>query len=186
MSEPAMITKKKILAIIGSTRASSSNLSLIKEIAHAGTAVFEITLYKGISSLPHFNPDLDQGSPPLQVKQFRQLIQEADAVLICTPEYILSLPGSLKNAIEWCVSTTVFSAKPAALITASASGDKAHEELQLIMKTVETVFTADTTWLIKGIKGKFNAEDKLTDEQVRKKMHDFIQAFNILIETNQK
>ena len=181
-----MAIKKKIVAIIGSTRTRSSNLSLVKEISDAGADFFDVHIYESISNLPHFNPDLDNEALPEEVRVFRKHIQEADAVLICTPEYVFSLPGSLKNAIEWCVSTTVFSKKPAALITASASGDKAHEELQLVMKTLETIFTEDTVWLIKGIKGKFDAAGKLTDEHVRAKMHTFIQAFNTLIETSEK
>ena len=67
---------------------------------------------------------------------FRKSIEEADAVLICTPEYVFSLPGILKNALEWTVSTTVFSDKPTALLTASSSGEKAHESLLLVMKTL--------------------------------------------------
>lgn len=177
-----MATKKKILAIIGSTRASSSNLYLVKEIINTSRELFDVTIYEGISNLPHFNPDLDMESPPQSVAAFRKQIEEADAILICTPEYVFSLPGSLKNAIEWCVSTTVFSKKPAGLITASASGEKGHEELQLVMKTVETVFTEDTTWLIKGIKGKFNAAGVLTHEETRLQMHTFIHAFQTLIE----
>ncbi len=177
-----MATKKKILAIIGSTRAQSSNLFLVKELIKASAGVFDVMIYERISSLPHFNPDLDNESPPQEVAAFRKQIFEADGIVICTPEYVFSLPGSLKNAIEWCVSTTVFSKKPAGLITASASGEKGHEELQLVMKTVESVFTEDTTWLIKGIKSKFNSAGELVNEDVREQMHAFIQALNTLME----
>jgi NAD(P)H-dependent FMN reductase len=57
-----------------------------------------------------------------QLLAFRKKIEDADGVLICTPEYVYSLPGSLKNAVEWMVSTTLFTDKPAALITAASSG----------------------------------------------------------------
>lgn len=180
-----MAPKKKILAVIGSTRAASSNLFLVKELISASRDLFDIMIYEGIDNLPHFNPDADTEVPPAPVETFRMQIQQADGILICTPEYVFSLPGSLKNAIEWCVSTTVLSNKPAALITASASGEKGHEELQLVMKTVETRFTPETVWLIKGIKGKFNTEGKLTDDTVRTKMYDFIQAFDALIQADQ-
>jgi chromate reductase len=177
-----MATKKKILAIIGSTRARSSNLFLVTEMIKASTDIFDISVYDSISKLPYFNPDLDTTSPPQEVAAFRKQIMEADGIFICTPEYVFSLPGSLKNAIEWCVSTTVFSKKPAGLITASASGEKAHEELQLVMQTVETLFTADTAWLIQGIKGKFNAEGILVHQETQSQMHAFIKAFNTLME----
>src|SRR5262245_29230423 len=138
-----MTPTPKIFAIIGSTRSDSANLRLVKKIAALTKQVFETAIFEGLNDLPHFNPDLDKENPPQQVLEFRKQVAEADAVIICTPEYVFSLPGSLKNAIEWCVSTTVFSQKPVGLITASASGDKTHEELKLVMKTIEAVFSDD-------------------------------------------
>jgi chromate reductase, NAD(P)H dehydrogenase (quinone) len=132
-----MILKKKIFAISGSTRSNSSNLKILKQIAELSSSLFEVKLFEGLAEIPHFNPDLDIDTPPIAVIDFRNEIQAADGIIICTPEYIFSLPGSLKNALEWCVSTTIFSKKNVGLITASASGEKAHEELQLIMKTIE-------------------------------------------------
>ena len=176
-----MRQKRKILAIIGSTRADSSNLRLVKKLVEFTEDIFEFTLFEKLSELPHFNPDLDNENPPRQISEFRQLIIYTDAVIICTPEYIFSLPGSLKNAIEWCVSTTIFSQKPVGLITASASGDKGHEELQLVMKTIETKFSADTTLLIKGIKGKFDQQGNFTDQETIEKLKLFKNAFVKLI-----
>jgi len=176
-----MRNNKKILAVIGSTRANSSNLKLVQHFASLTKDVYETVIFEGISGLPHFNPDLDNENPPTAVVEFRQLIADADGLLICTPEYVFSLPGSLKNAIEWCVSTTVFSQKPIGLITASASGEKGHEELQLIMKTVEAKFTEDTTLLISGIKGKFNQEGTLSDNITIQQLNSFILAFKKLV-----
>jgi chromate reductase, NAD(P)H dehydrogenase (quinone) len=173
--------KRKVLAIIGSTRANSSNLKLVKKIIELTTDSFEFTLFEKLSELPHFNPDLDNENLPTQIAEFRQQIIYTDAIIICTPEYVFSLPGSLKNAIEWCVSTTIFSQKPVGLITASASGDKGHEELQLVMKTIETKFSGDTTLLIKGIKGKFDQEGNLIDRETIEKLNIFIKAFKKLI-----
>jgi hypothetical protein len=75
----------------------------------------------------------------------------------------------------------VFSHKPIGLITASASGVKGHEELQLIMKTVETKFNEDTTLLISGIKGKFNQHGMLTDIETIEKLNAFTIAFGKLL-----
>ena len=176
-----MIAKKKILAIIGSTRANSSNLKLVAKIEALSREIFDFTIFDEISSLPHFNPDLDNDHPPESVVSFRKNIAEADGILICTPEYVFSLPGSLKNAIEWCVSTTVLSQKPVGLITASASGDKASEELQLIMQTLETKFNEDTTLLIKGIKGKINDQLEISDPETLSNVMRFIAAFQDLL-----
>ena len=121
--------KKKILAISGSIRKNSTNEFILKAIADLYRNELEVRVYNQIDQLPYFNPDLvkNEQSVPKTVKEFYQLIEEADGVLICTPEYVFSLPGALKNALEWTVSTTVFSYKPFAFIVASASGEKAFD-----------------------------------------------------------
>jgi chromate reductase len=95
-----MIEKKKILAIIGSTRANSANLKLVLEIEAMTASIYVFTFFEKISELPHFNPDLDNENPPPEIIEFRKLIADSDGIIICTPEYVFSLPGSLKNAIE--------------------------------------------------------------------------------------
>lgn len=176
-----MTRLKNILAIVGSTRASSSNLNLVKAFADITKDKYNLIIFEGISHLPHFNPDLDTLAPPQEVIDLRKQIEAADALIICTPEYVFSLPGALKNLIEWCVSTTLLRQKPVGLITASASGLKAHEELQLIMKTVEAKFDESTTLLIQGIKGKFNADGTLIDLQTIEKLKVFELAFDKMI-----
>jgi len=176
--------KNNILAIIGSTRANSSNLKLVRKLAELSAGIFEFTYFEKIAELPHFNPDLDKEDPPAAITALRQLVADADAVIICTPEYVFSLPGSLKNAIEWFVSTTIFSGKPVGLITAAASGDKADEELQLVMRTIEAKFSAGTTLLIKGIKGKFDTDGNLIDQGTIEQLQIFIRAFQEQLETN--
>lgn len=165
---------KKILAISGSTRKNSSNFRLLKKIAALSTEIFEVTIFEKLDQLPHFNPDLEA---PAEIIELRNQVEAADGVIICTPEYVFSLPGSLKNAIEWCVSTTVFSNKSVGLITASASGEKGHESLQLIMSTLEATFDQETTLLIRGIKGKIDAEGEITDPETFQKIRDFTKAF---------
>jgi chromate reductase len=171
------MSKKKVLVIIGSTRANSSNLKLMKKFEELTVNDFKITFFEELAELPHFNPDLDNENPPLAVVKFRQQITNTDAVIICTPEYVFSLPGSLKNAIEWCVSTTIFAQLPVGLITASATGEKAHEELQLIMNTVEASFKPETTLLIKGISGKFDEKGNLLDAKTIERLKMFRDAF---------
>ena len=77
---------------------------------------FEVEIYAGIAALPYFNPDLDDEELPPCVENFPPRIEEAAGALICTPEYVFSLPGTLKNALDRTVSTTVFSDKPVAII----------------------------------------------------------------------
>jgi chromate reductase len=171
------IPKKKILAISGSTRVNSSNLQIIRAIAALASDDVVIEIYNKLNELPHFNPDTDDDNLPGAVEEFRNKIKEADGVLICTPEYVFSLPGSLKNAIEWTVSTIVFLNKPVALITASGLGEKAHESLQLIMKTVGAEFNEQTQLLIPGARSKVSNNGEITDGATLIKVKALLSSF---------
>lgn len=173
--------KKNIFAIVGSASKNSSNLKLVECIAELTQEEFDFTIFDSLAELPHFNPELSVESTPLEILNFRETILKADGLLICTPEYIFSIPSGLKNAIEWCVSTTVFSGKPLGMITASASGLKAHEELQLIMRTLETKFNECTLLLIQGVKGKFE-NDNIVDAKTVNDLNTFIKGFKDLLE----
>lgn len=116
--------KKKILVIIGSASANSANLKLVKKIESITNEELDLKLYKSLKTLPHFDPELTINNPPKEIIELRNLIQIADGIIICTPEYIFSIPSGLKNAIEWCVATTVFTEKPTGLIVASGLGEK--------------------------------------------------------------
>src|SRR6478752_4823175 len=115
--------KIKILGISGSLRANSSATSVLKQAASLLPANTVFQLYDGLGQLPHFD---DSFEIPAEVIQFRQLIFEADGVLICTPEYAFGVPGSLKNALDWTVGTMEMNSKPTALITASTGGERGH------------------------------------------------------------
>lgn len=176
-----MPEKKNILAIIGSASENSANLNLVKKIAGLTSEVFNLTIYNDLKLLPHFDPELSTGNPPGQIIEFRKSIEQADGIIICTPEYVFSIPSGLKNAIEWCIATTIFSEKPCGLITASAGGQKGHEELQLIMKTVMAKFNDETSLIIQGIKGKFDEQGNLIDNETQRQLNKFIDAFMKLI-----
>ncbi|TDW52629.1 NAD(P)H-dependent FMN reductase [Flavobacterium sp. 270] len=169
--------KKKILAISGSTRKNSSNFKILKFISEHINKDFEVEIFEDLETIPHFNPDLDTENPPETVNILRDKIENAIGVIICTPEYVFSLPGSLKNALEWCVSKTVFSNKNVGLITASASGEKGQEQLSLIMKTIEAKFTDETELLIQGIRGKLDDQGNIIDEKTLKNVLEFISNF---------
>lgn len=175
--------KKQILAIIGSTRKNSSNENIVKYLSKHFTSQCDIEIFNTIASLPHFNPDVEKEVAPESVITFRSKIEAADGVIICTPEYVFSLPGALKNAIEWTVSTTVFTDKPLALITAAASGEKAHESIQLIMGTLMGKFVSESCLLIKGVKGKLNSStgeitDSATEDLLDQTMQSFLKSMD--------
>ncbi len=171
------LSKIKVLAISGSTRENSSNYKILKYISNHLNTVFDVEILENLAELPHFNPDLDTENPPKEIISLRNKIEKSDGILICTPEYVFSLPGSLKNALEWCVSTTVFTNKKMGLITASASGEKGHEQLLLVMKTLDSKFDDATQLLIQGVRGKVNAEGEIIGEETTQALQTFIKSF---------
>lgn len=175
-----MNKKKNIFILIGSASKNSVNEKLVDIFINLTKDFFNFSVFKDLKILPHFDPDLSTNNPPTSIIEFRNNIEKADGILICSPEYVFSIPSGLKNAIEWCVSTTVFSEKPTGLITASASGQKAHEELQLIMRTMMSKFTNETTLLIQGAKGKINEQGQLSDGKTKEEFLKFIEAFKTL------
>ena len=168
--------KKRILAISGSTRKHSSNEAFLKWIAEVHQDILEVQIYDGIDKLPHFNPDMTGDNCPAVVQEFQKLITDSDGVLICTPEYVFSLPGSLKNAIEWNVATTIFSNKPVATIVASASGEKAFESLNLIMTTIESKLPESSRLLIRGAKGKVDKDGKISDKTTMAELDTLVES----------
>lgn len=175
-----MAEKIKILAICGSTRATSSNLNLIKAIAKLTADIFTINIFEGLSAIPHFNPDNDNENAPQQVIDFRKQIKDADGILICTPEYAMGVPGALKNAIDWTVSSMEFSQKPTALITASTSGIKAHQSLLGTLQVIEAKMTDDTQLIISFIKTKMK-DDKIIDEATLSSINKLIKSLEELM-----
>jgi len=171
-----MNDKKQVIAISGSARKNSANLRLIRAIEQL-TSKFDITIFDGLTALPHFNPDLDSHEPPDEVTRFRQTLRHADGVLICTPEYAMGVPGTLKNALDWTVSSGELSGKPVALITASTSGRKAHESLLLTLETIEAKIVEETQYVIPFIQVKVNAQSQITDDETMSEIQKLVSAF---------
>lgn len=166
----------QILAISGSTRQQSSNHQLINAISTLAKDIATVQLYDGLTIIPHFNPDLDQDQPPAEVTAFRERLRAADAILICTPEYAIGVPGTLKNAIDWTVSSMEFSKKPVALITAGTSGVKSHASLLGTLLMIESKIATDAQLVISGVKAKINTEGTITDTATLEKVQTLIQA----------
>jgi chromate reductase, NAD(P)H dehydrogenase (quinone) len=125
-----------ILAISGSLRAASSNTSALQAAALLAPAGTDIVLYRGLGDLPHFNPDLDTMEPPAPVQALRREIGRCDGLLISSPEYAHGVAGSLKNALDWLVSSHEFPQKPVAIINASRRSVHAQAQLREILTTM--------------------------------------------------
>ena len=112
----------RILGISGSLRRDSHNTSLLRAAAMSLPPGMELELYDGLGDLPHYNADLD-GEPALDsVARLRDAIAGADGVLIATPEFNGSIPGALKNALDWAsrpFPDNALRGKPVAVVGAS-------------------------------------------------------------------
>ncbi len=170
--------KKTVLAISGSTRQNSTNYSLIKAIAELSAGNFNVIIFEGLSDLPHFNPDNKNENVPKQITDFRELINDADGVIICTPEYAHGVPGTLKNAIDWTVSTCEFSQKPTVLITASTDGQYGHKSLLETLRVIETKNIEQLQLLIPFAKTKINNDNKITDDKTLTDIKKLIETFS--------
>lgn len=110
----------RILAINGSLQARSSNLTLLEAALAAAPPGVEVIIFDGLRALPHFNPDLEANGTLPVVDAWRRAIEGSGALLIASPEYGFSLPGVIKNAIEWAIGSGELERKLIA-ITASVS-----------------------------------------------------------------
>ena len=119
----------RVLAISGSLRRASANGALVGAVAQLAPAGVEVTIYRELAELPPFNPDLDTQPGPDVVSRFRAALQDCDAVLISSPEYAHGVPGVLKNALDWVVSSGEFIDKPVAVVNASARARHAWTSL---------------------------------------------------------
>jgi len=127
----------RILAIPGSLGARSSNLTLLATAVAVAPPGVEVVLFDRLGTLPHFDPDLD-GSPA-PVRAWREAIASSDALLVATPEYGHSLPGVLKNAIDWVIGTGELERKTIAIIAAVPHPERGRMGLAALRQTLGAV-----------------------------------------------
>jgi len=130
-----------ILAICGSLQENSSNLSLLRLAMSSAPPGVEIELYDGLRELPHFNLDLDlKGEQaPSPVAELRRAVAGSDALLIAMPEYGHSLPGSLKNAVDWLIGSGELERKLVAITSAVAGPLRGRLGLAALRTTLAAV-----------------------------------------------
>jgi len=168
-----MTNNIKILAISGSLRTGSSNNLLLKYIATLIPAPVNFQIYDELATIPAFD---DSAPAPLAVDRFRELLAGCDAVLICSPEYAFGIPGALKNAIDWTVSSGELTGKPVALVTAATNGDKAHKAWLLIFKALSSVIPEQGALLIPYVRTKINNTGEVTDPSTYESLVKTLQA----------
>jgi NAD(P)H-dependent FMN reductase len=130
----------RILLISGSTRQGSGNTAALRTVQAAAPDGITAELYDGLTALPAFSPDQDE-RPPGPAADLRARIAAADALLFCTPEYAGTLPGSLKNLLDWTVGGGEIYGKPVGWINVAVGGrgTGAEEHLAMVLRYVGAV-----------------------------------------------
>ena len=129
----------RILAVCGSLQRSSSNLSLLRSLAALGVdggEGVEVSLSDALRRLPHFNLDLNAATLPPEVLAWRAELSAADALFVACPEYGHSLPGALKNAIDWVFASGELYRKPVAITALVGTPERGLRGLLALAQTL--------------------------------------------------
>src|SRR4051812_18526435 len=172
----------RVLGIAGSLRRDSHNARLLRAAAVELPPGWETELWEGLRDVPAYDEDLDVDPAPAAVQSLRDAIARADALIIATPEYNGSLPGALKNAIDWASrprATSVLLGKPALVVGASTGlfgAVWAQAEMRKVLRTAGAhsleeevpVGQADTAFL--------DGEDRLTAPELQELLAGAVDA----------
>jgi NAD(P)H-dependent FMN reductase len=132
------VSTSNLLGISGSLRAQSINTEVLHAVGLIAPPSVHIAVFRGLVELPHFNPDLDtEGAvAPAAVQALRAHVAAADGLFICSPEYAHGVPGALKNAMDWLVSSPEILFKPIGLLNASPRSVHAPAALAETLRTM--------------------------------------------------
>jgi chromate reductase, NAD(P)H dehydrogenase (quinone) len=129
----------KILGVCGSLQARSGNLALLKTAAAFMPPGVEFVLFDGLRDLPLFNPDSEASGELESVRRWRLALEGSDAVLIASPEYGLSMPGALKNGIDWVIGSGELERKIVAITAAVAWAGRGRRGLEALRDTLSAL-----------------------------------------------
>jgi len=175
-----MSEKIKVLAFAGSLRKGSFNKALIRAAVDVAPENVAIEVFD-LEGMPLFNQDLE-ATPPQKVKEFKEKIRAADALLIATPEYNFSIPGVLKNAID-CASRpktdTPLEGKPVAIMSASTGrfgGARAQYQLRqsFIFLNMQPVNRPEV--MLSDASHNIDVDGNITNEQTRQLIRQLLEA----------
>lgn len=170
----------RVLAISGSLRRDSHNTRLLRVAAQLVPPPAELELFDGLKDVPPYDPDDDVEPAPEPARHLRQAIADADALLIATPEYNSSLPGQLKNALDWAsrpFPDNVLRNKPVAVIGASTGAFGAvwaqAEARKVLAATGARVIEVDLP--VGGAEGAFD-RDRLADDELHWRLAEIVEG----------
>lgn len=167
----------RILAVSGSLKSTSTNTLVLRAVASVAPAGVQSALYEGLDTLPHFSPELDTDPPLASVQHWREQLRIADAVLICTPEYAYGMPGSLKNSLDWTVSSSEFVDKPVGAMSAPPNvggAERAHQSLVLTLTALSAQIVEGASLIVPLVRNKLDGQGNITDTTFRHQVEDVV------------
>jgi chromate reductase, NAD(P)H dehydrogenase (quinone) len=169
----------RVLGISGSLRKSSWNRQLLLAAAELLPEDVELEIWDGLKAVPPYDEDDDGLPAPPPVAELREALARADAVLVATPEYNSSVPGQLKNALDWAsrpFATNVLRFKPVAVVGASTGAFGAvwaQAELRKVLSTIGARVVEGEVALGHAPQ-RFDADGRLVDEDVREQLEEVV------------
>ena len=171
----------RVLAISGSLRRDSNNTALLRALRGEAPSGVEGEIWDGLKEIPPYDADDDVVPGPEAVEAFRSLVREADAVFFATPEYNSSIPGALKNALDWAsrpLATNAFRNKPVAVIGSSAGafgGVWAAAELRKVLGAMGARVT-EVELTVGHAHDKLDERGVLVDNEVRNGLREALET----------
>jgi chromate reductase len=168
-----------VLGISGSLRGDSHNTKLLRATAGVLPDGVELTIWDGLKAVPPYDEDDDGDDAPAPVRELRSVVEDADAVLFATPEYNSSVPGQLKNALDWVsrpIATNVLRNKPVAVVGASTGMFGAvwsQAELRKVLAAIGAR-VVDGELPVGHAHTKFDAGGNLIDDELREQLREFL------------
>jgi chromate reductase len=169
----------KILGIAGSLREESHNKRLLRAASKLLPPSAQLEIFD-LDGIPLYNQDVEALSLPEAVKAFKKMIEEADALLISTPEYNHSYPGVLKNAIDWAsrpYGKNSFDRKPTAVMSASPAlfgGIAAQDHLKQVLLALNTRLVTQPAVIVSMAHQKFDQDGNLLDPNTQQFVRQLI------------
>ena len=168
-----------LLAISGSLRAASTNSALTRAAAALAPDGVRVSIYEGLDSLLHFSPDRDGDAAPDAAREWRAQVGAADGVLFVTPEYAFGIPGSLKNALDWLVTSGELWRKPVVVVSASPSakgGEHAHAALLLTLSALEAELVPESSLMVSFVSTKVGKDGTVIDAATKDALRASVEA----------
>ncbi len=171
----------RLLGFAGSLRRGSYNRALLRAAIDAAPEGVAIETAE-IGDIPLYNADIDTADPPESVRRFRQRIGEADGLLIASPEYNYSIPGGLKNAIDWAsrpATSSVLKGKPVGIMSTAGGrfgGVRAQLALRQVFVFTESYVMLKPELILPNAGNIFDERGNMVDDDVRALTAQFMAA----------